>query len=142
MTVNSTGVNKTYDGTAAAAVTLSDNRVAGDTMTDSYTSAAFDTKNVGTGKAVSVSGISITGSDKDNYTCNTTASTTANISALAITGSVTASNKVYDANTSASIATRTLHGAIGTDTVSLTGGTATFDNKNAGPGKTVTAPPD
>ena len=33
-------------------MTLSDDRVAGDAFTDSYTSATFDTKNVGTGKTV------------------------------------------------------------------------------------------
>jgi len=42
-------------------VTLSDDRVAGDVFTDSYTSATFNNKNVGTGKPVSVSGISISG---------------------------------------------------------------------------------
>src|SRR5205807_1611564 len=57
--VSATGVNKTYDGTTAATVALSDDRVSGDVFTDSYASATFDTKNVGTGKAVSVSGISI-----------------------------------------------------------------------------------
>src|SRR5262249_5536661 len=50
--VSATGVNKVYDGTTAAAVTLSDDRVAGDTVTVSYTTALFDTRDVGTGKTV------------------------------------------------------------------------------------------
>src|SRR5204863_291513 len=41
LTVSATGVNKVYDGTTTATVTLSDNRVAGDTLTASYASASF-----------------------------------------------------------------------------------------------------
>jgi len=40
-------VNKVYDGTTGASVTLSDDRIAGDLLTDSYTSASFTDKNVG-----------------------------------------------------------------------------------------------
>jgi hypothetical protein len=68
-----------YNATTSATVTLSDNRVAGDNLSTSYTSASFANKNVGTAKTVSVSGISITGTDAPNYTANTTASTTADI---------------------------------------------------------------
>ena len=60
-------------------MSLSDDRVSGDVFTDSYTSATFSDKNVGTGKTVSVSGISISGTDAGNYYANTTATTTANI---------------------------------------------------------------
>ena len=139
VTVSATGVNKVYDGTTTATVTLSDNRVAGDVLTTGYTSAAFADKNVGTGKTVSVSGITVTGTDAGNYTFNTTASTTANITAATVAGSITANSKVYDGTNTATIATRTLSGVIGSDVVSLTGGTATFPNKNAGAGKIVTA---
>src|SRR5206468_2263616 len=85
LAVSATGVNKVYDGTNTATVTLADNRVAGDVFTDSYTSATFNNKNVGTGKPVSVSGISIAGTDSGNYTFNTTASTAADITARALT---------------------------------------------------------
>jgi hypothetical protein len=100
----------------------------------------FANKNVGTGKTVTVSGISITGgADANNYTlAATTTSTTANITALGITGSFTVSSKVYDGNTSASILTRSLSGTIAGDAISLDGGTATFDTKNGRHGKTVT----
>src|SRR5207302_1261421 len=56
--VSALGVNRSYDGTTAAAVTLSDNRISGDVFTDSYTSASFADKNVGNGKPVNVAGIS------------------------------------------------------------------------------------
>ena len=55
--------------------------MAGDSLTTSYTSASFANKNVGTAKTVTVSGISITGTDAANYTANTTATTTADITA-------------------------------------------------------------
>ena len=68
LTVTASGENKVYDGTTAATVTLADNRIAGDVLTTTYTSASFADKNVGTGKAVSVSGIAISGgADPGNY---------------------------------------------------------------------------
>src|SRR5207253_1059086 len=134
-----TGVNKRYDGNSSATVTLSDNRLSGDAFTDSYASASFADKNVGNGKTVSVSGFSISGTDAGNYSLsNTTASTTANITALHITGSFTADNKQYDGNATAAVLTRTPNGAIGGDSVSLTGGTAAFNDKTVANGKTVT----
>src|SRR6266478_5156020 len=96
LTVSAAGVSRVYDGTTAATVTLSDNRVSGDVFTDSYTSATFVNKNVATGKTVNVSGISISGTDAGNCTFNSTASTTANITPLAITGSITGVSRVYD----------------------------------------------
>ena len=86
LTVTATGVNKVYDGTTVATVTLSDNKVAGDNVTDAYTTATFSDKNIGNGKTVSVSGISISGTDAGNYTLsNTTATTTANITPASLT---------------------------------------------------------
>jgi len=84
LTISATGINKVYDGNANASVTLGDNRVAGDVFTDAYTGALFNNKNVGTGKNVSVSGVSISGTDAGNYSFNTTAVTTANITSKAL----------------------------------------------------------
>src|SRR5207244_10622931 len=81
LTVSATGVNRVYDGTTNAAVTLSDDRVAGDVLTANYTSAYFGSKTVGNGKTVTVTGISISGADSGNYSAHTTTSTTANITA-------------------------------------------------------------
>jgi hypothetical protein len=39
LAISATGVNKIYDGTTTATVTLSDDRVAGDSLSTSYTSA-------------------------------------------------------------------------------------------------------
>src|SRR5205085_852118 len=70
LVVGATGINKVYDQTTVATVTLSDDRVSGDILTTAYTSAAYLDKNVGIGKAVNVSGISISGTDAGNYTAN------------------------------------------------------------------------
>src|SRR5215208_8079418 len=139
LTVEATGVNKEYDGTTAATVNLSSDKLSGDTGTLDYTSASFNDKNVGTGKPVSVTGISISGADAGNYNLtNTSESTTANITAKSVTGNFTAADKVYDGNDSATVTGRSLSGAISGDDVSLTGGTAKFNNELVGSGKTVT----
>src|SRR5207245_152381 len=98
-----------YDGTfetdtTAAPVILSDGRVPADSVTDSDTAASFADKNVGTGKTVSVSGISISGTDAANYSLlNTTASTSADISPRDLTVSATGINKTYDGTTDATV---------------------------------------
>src|SRR5690606_11716607 len=106
-------------------------------VTVAATNGQFDTKNVGTDKAVSAT-VSKSGTDAGNYTANNTATTTANITALAISGEFTADNKTYDGSTNASVLSRSLVGNVSTDAVSLDGGTASFDTKNVGTGKTVT----
>src|SRR5208282_5087594 len=106
--VSATGANKVYDGTTTATVTLSDNRVAGDVLADTYTTASFANASVGNNIPVTVNGIAMSGTDAGNYTlASTTATTTANITPAAlvvvtVTG-VTASNKVYDGTTTATI---------------------------------------
>src|SRR6185312_11636997 len=80
---------------------LADDRVSGDVFSDSYSSALFDTKNVGTGKTVTVGGIAISGTDAGNYTFNTTTTTTADITARALHVTASADSKVYDGTTAA-----------------------------------------
>jgi hypothetical protein len=63
---------------------------------------------------------------------------TAAITVKTLTGSFTANSKQYDGSISATVASRSVSGNVGSDDVSLSGGTATFDNANAGTGKTVT----
>jgi hypothetical protein len=138
LTITATGVNKTYDGTTDATVTLADDRISGDIFNASYAVAAFDDENVGTAKQVSVSGINISGTDAGNYTFNTTASTTANIARFDVTGSFTAADKTYDGTTAADVLTTTVNGALGGDDVDLAYDDATFDTAAAGEDKTVT----
>ena len=82
LSVTYTGVNKVYDGNTTASVLTSDNRVNGDVLTISRT-ANFADKNVGNGKGVDVTGVSLGGADAGNYVLtSTTGSTTADITRL------------------------------------------------------------
>ncbi|TMQ74121.1 MAG: hypothetical protein E6K81_01230, partial [Candidatus Eisenbacteria bacterium] len=85
--VSASATNKAFDGTTAASVTLSDDRVAGDDLTVSDVSATFADPDVATGKPVTVSGISVSGGDAGNYLANTSANATADITAAGTTAS-------------------------------------------------------
>ena len=136
LAVSAAGQNKVYDGTTAATVTLSDNRVSGDGVVETYTSASFSSKNVGAGKVVSVSGISISGADAGNYSlAATTAATTAGITARSLTVSATGVNKVYDGTTAATVTLS--DNRVSGDVVVDAYGSATFADMNVGTGKTV-----
>src|SRR5205823_3052535 len=103
---------------------------------------SFATKAVGTGKTVTVSGVTISGTDADNYALMQP-TTTANITAatLTVTG-VTGATNVHDATTTATLNTggAALSGVLGSDVVALASGSATgsFATKAVGTGKTVT----
>jgi hypothetical protein len=87
ITVTGTGTNRVYNGTLTDAVTLASSGVlAGDSLTFTDTSATFANKNVGTGKAVSIAGITDSGIDAGNYALNSaTATTTANVTPAMLT---------------------------------------------------------
>ncbi|MDN2699800.1 YDG domain-containing protein, partial [Janthinobacterium sp. SUN073] len=85
LTVSASGVNKVYDATTTAAVSLRDNRIANDQLSIASNGAIFSDKNAGVGKTVTVAGISLSGTDAGNYVVNTSASTTATISQAALT---------------------------------------------------------
>jgi hypothetical protein len=85
-----------YDGLSGATAMLSDDRVAGDVLTTAYTSASYLDKNVANGKTVTVSGITLGSTDAANYSFNTTATATANISPKALTIAANSFSKVYD----------------------------------------------
>ncbi len=133
LTVSVSGVDKVYDGTTAATIGYADNRVAGDAFVAAGT-ASFADKNVGSGKTVSVSDIGLSGTDAGNYTVNTTATTTADITARALTVSVNGVDKVYDGTTAATVGYA--DNRVAGDAL-VAAGTAAFADKNAGSGKTI-----
>src|SRR5262249_22711530 len=133
--VSATGVNKAYDGTTSATVTLADNRLAGDSFTTTYTTATFADKNLGTTKPVAVSGISITGADPANYSANASASAMADITARSLTITATGANKVYDGTTSATVTLSDDRLAGDSLTTSYT--SASFATKSVATNKTV-----
>ena len=131
LTVSATGINKVYDGNTTAGVTLADNRVTNDglSLTDS---ANFDTKNVGTGKAVSVTGISVTGTDAGNYTYNTTASTTADIKPMALTVTANNDSKKFDNKPYSGGNGVTYTGLVSGETSADVGGTLVYGGSSQG----------
>jgi filamentous hemagglutinin family protein len=136
LTVVATGVNKVYDGTTAATVALSDSPLAGDVVDLTYSSADFSNKNVGNGKTVTVSGITTTGADAADYTVNTVASTTANITPATLTVSAIGGSKSYDGNTQAPVTLA--DNAYAGDQVLITDSSASFVTPAVGNGKTIT----
>ena len=142
LAASATANNKVYDGNDSAVIaTRSLSGVIGsEDVTISGGTATFDNKNVGNGKAVSVVGMALSGADMANYSLvSGNANTSADVTAASLTGSITAANKNYDGNNSATIATRSLSGVIGSEDVSLVGGSATFADKNVGVAKAVSA---
>jgi hypothetical protein len=135
MTVTATGIDKTYDGSTTATVTLSDDRLAGDTLSDSYSSASFSDKNVSSGKTVTVTGIAISGEDAANYSANPNTATTASISPRKLTVTAAGVAKVYDGTTLASVTLS--DDRVSGDLFTDADASATFSDKNVGAAKTV-----
>ena len=99
---------------------------------------AFDNKNAGTGKTVTITP-TYSGADVGNYSITNHSTITADVAVKTLTATASAANKVYDGNTTAT-ATLTFTGLVGSETLGQTVG-STFNNKNVGTGKTVTITP-
>ena len=144
---NITAQDKVYDGNTSATLDPSSatfaGLIAGDTLTVSSATGNFVDKNVGTGKTVNITGLTLGGADLANYNLvSTNATTTAAITKLRLTSlsGITAENKTYDRTTGATIDTTGANfgGLVGGDSLSLTGGTGSFADWNVGTAKTVT----
>jgi hypothetical protein len=134
LTITATANTKIYDGSTSASATPTTSGLQG---SDSVTGLAetYDTKNAGTGKTLSVSVYTVSdGNSGANYTVSTVASTTGVIDPAALTITAVPNTKTYDGTTSAA-AIPTVSGLQGSD--SVTGLAETYDNKNAGTGKTL-----
>ena len=102
--------NKVYNGTSTATVDFSGASLVGVVGADSVSinssayAANFNTKDVGNTKPVTVTGVTLSGAQAGNYTVAQPIGLTANITAKALpeTG-LSASNKVYDATTTATL---------------------------------------
>ena len=134
--VLATAENRVYDGGTDAAASLAvTGAVSDDTLTASYTSATFSNKNVGAGKTVAVSGITLNGTNPDNYSFNNTATAAADITALPISVTAVTDTKEYDGSTNSTGVPTMTSGSLATDdSVTWTQG---FNNKNVGTGKTL-----
>ena len=102
--------------------------------------ASFASKDVGTGKSVLISGISLGGADAGNYLIGSAALTsTADITpaTLQVNGLV-ASNKVYDATLAATLSGSASVTPLGNDIVAVSSTpVGSFADKNVGTGKSV-----
>ena len=122
-----TASNKVYDSTTDATLNYTGagwtGLIGGDSVTLEQTgTGTFASEHVGTGITVNITGLTISGTDAENYNFTTTASTSANITvkALSATG-ITASNKTYDSTTDATLNYNgaSLSGKITNDDVTL-----------------------
>jgi hypothetical protein len=143
-----TAASKMYDGTATATLDTSgatlDGVVSGDTITLDTSGAigTFATPNVGTAIKVTVSGLSISGSDVGNYTL-IEPTPTADITPVTLTVSgIVAVSRTYNGMTTAPLVTSqaALSGVLAGDTVTLnsSGASGTFATPNVGTDITVT----
>lgn len=149
-TLTLTGVtanNKVYDGNTTATISSWGSLVGIDpaypavSLNNAGAVANFDTKNVGTGKTVTITGLALSGGDANVYTLQGPFLTTANITPLAITvAGALANNKVFDNALTATVdlTGASLVGVIPPDVVTFAVNTATFNNVNVGIGKPVT----
>ncbi|WP_158229010.1 YDG domain-containing protein [Chitinimonas sp. BJB300] len=147
-------VSKVYDGNTATSLTAanytSSGAIDGDIVTLNDPAAGnYDTKNVGTGKNVTATGIAIASATNGSATVYgyQLSSTTANgnigtITPKALTlNGLTPNNKIYDGSTLATIGSYgSLVGLVTGDAVNLNSANATanYADKNVGIGKTVT----
>lgn len=131
--------SKTYDGTTAATGRLTGitNLVAGDAVTAAAQGFQFASRNAGTGVLVTANGVQLQGADAGNYILSGPVTAVADILARSITALVQVNNKVYDGTVAATGSVTGLQGVIAGDQVTASGGTFTFDSKNAGSAKPV-----
>ncbi len=141
-------VSKVYDGTTAATLSFGDlDAAAGLVGTDQvslvFTSASYDTKDVGTDKEITIVGMELTGDDKVFYSLsNASARTIGTITTKDITLTLNKNpeiTKVYDNSDLATLDAENyvVTGLEINDVVTISG-TATYDNVNAGIDKVIT----
>ena len=137
ITVTAASDVKIYDGTTIASTVpaiTSGSLVAGDTVAFSRT---FTGKNVGTGKLLRATGWVDDGNSGNNYAVTFATAVTGQITVRAITVTATTNEKVYDGTTSAaSVPTIASGSLVSGDTAAFS---ETFDSKNVGISKTLTA---
>ncbi len=142
-----TAASRVYNASTDAQLDTSDAQfdgmVSGDDLSVTSATGEFADKNAGNGKQVSISGITLGGTDADNYLlANNSATTTADINAATINfvGAILAASRVYDGTTDAQLDTSgaQFDGKVSGDDLSVASATGQFADKNVGNGKQVT----
>jgi hypothetical protein len=142
LTVTTGPISKTYDGSTsavgAAAVISAGSLFGTDALTGG--SFAFTDKNAGSGKTVSVSGVTVNdGNNGANYAVTLVDNTSSVITPKVLTVSgIAAADKVYDGSSVATITNAgSLSGLVDGETLGVGAVSASFADKNAGVGKVV-----
>ena len=137
--------NKVYDGATTATLlggSLS-GIVTGDTVIFTAGTGTFADKNTGTAKSVTASGYGITGTDAGNYVIGSQPTgLSANVTPKSLTASlIGTSSKQYNQTTAATLASGNygLTGFVGGEGATVTQTAGTYDSKNVGTSKMVTA---
>ena len=146
ITINGTSVkpSKVYDGTDAAEITdigtLSEN-FDGESLKITAGTAAYSDKNAGKGKAVTFSGFALSGSAARNYILVAQPADTAadiTVKEITINGATIEASRIYDGTTEAVITNAgTPSENYDGSNLTVVKGTAQYDSKNVGTGKTV-----
>lgn len=140
-----TALDKVYDATTTATGNTAGLVITGTPAGVNLASVTlvFENATAGTGKVVSIAGVTLGGAQAANYSVNLVGSPTARAAIfprpVRITGSFTAADKIFDGNTSARILTRDLRvtGTLNGDILSVGEAIATFGSADIGNGKTV-----
>jgi hypothetical protein len=151
-TITNTGVTKVYDGALTSSFTPTysfTGLVSGDTgATLTSTGKNYNSKDVASANQITVSGLAISGITGSNSSASTdyvldatskTVAATITAKPLTVSG-LTASNKTYNALTDVTITNwGSVTTGVGSETLVLNHGTASFADKTKATGKTVTA---
>jgi trimeric autotransporter adhesin len=142
LTYTTTAASRVYDGTTAAAVTLSNLiGLVGDETLMATATGAFSSKDAGTGNTVTVTRATLVngsnGGLTGNYSIAAGGTASANITARELTYTTTARDKVYDGTTAATVSLNNLAGLVGNETLVATG-TGSFNSKDVAAADTVT----
>ena len=137
-----TAASKVYDrstsASANAALTGRSGAMLGDDVRAIVGAASFADPNVGAGKSVTASGITLVGADAGNYQLASTSGTgTGAITpATLVLTAATVASKVYDGNATAAVSGSAVSGVLGPDVVTVAG-SGRFADKNVGGAKPV-----
>lgn len=141
-----TGITRIYDGTTAVTLDLTGAQLGGIILGDDVTLAGalgtYADKNAGTGKLITLSGLTLSGIAAGNYTVSVTPGTvTGDVTQAVISsiGGIAALTKMADGTAAATLDTSgaLFNGMVTGDTLSVATATGLFADAEPGTGKTV-----
>ena len=144
LTLNATAADKVYNGNSDATVTgygLT-GFIESETVNTSSISAIFNSKDVLSANTVTISEISLSNGNNgglaSNYSVAESTTAEAKITAKELTLNATASDKVYDGTTNATVTGYELSGFVNNETVTASSASAQFNSKDVLSANTVT----